>query len=101
MELKDILRLKMFRGENATRNWLILIGILLWMLLSIGLSHNAEGKAKYLAYLNAENRRLQSEYVGLKSLLMKKQLRSNVYNEIKSRGFVIPKRPPVKIVKEE
>ncbi len=101
MTLKDILRLEMLRGEKATRNWLFLLGILVYMFISIWLSHVSEIKAVKMSKLTAENRRLRSEYVSLKSMLMQQQLRSNVYDKLKNDGFIIPKRPPVQIELEE
>jgi predicted metal-dependent hydrolase len=100
MTVKQIFRLEMFRGEKASRNWAIVAGVLVYMMVSIWLSHISELTAKDRAKINAENRRLRSEYVGLKSMLMQRQLRSGVYNDLKDDGFIIPKRQPVKIVEE-
>ncbi len=101
MSISGLLRFEFLRGENAKKRWMVLIGILLYMLASIWLSHIAENNAKYMSKLNAENRRLRSEYVSVKSKLMMRQLRSSVYEEIKSDGFILPKRPPYKIIIEE
>ena len=101
MSIREFFRLEMFRGEKGARNWALLLGVLIYMMASIWLSHISELTAKDRAVLNAENRQLRSEYVRLKSMLMQRQLRSSVYNDLKADGFVIPKRPPVLIVKED
>jgi hypothetical protein len=71
------------------------------MMISIWLSHLSETKAKRLTDLTSENRRLRSEYVTVKSRLMKSGLRSSVFEKLKTYGFVIPKRPPVKVITED
>jgi len=101
MTWKDIILLTWFRGDKAKKMWAFIGGLLVYMLISIALSHTSERKAKYLSALNNENRRLRSEYISLQSKLMQKQLRSHIYNEIKDEGYVIPKRPPYQIVKDE
>ncbi|NPA42605.1 MAG: hypothetical protein GXO27_01060 [Chlorobi bacterium] len=101
MSLQDIIKFSGFRGPRARRNWLYLGLILAYVLVSIWLSHFSEIKARRLSELNRENRRLRSEYVSMQSRLATKQLRSQVYRRLKDKGFVIPKRAPVYIVKDE
>ena len=89
-----ILSLEWFNGEKAKRNWAIVLGILLYSMFSIWLAHLGEQKARELTRLKKENRRLHAEYVETKKALMHDQLRSRVYEKLKDRSFVIPKRPP-------
>ena len=91
-----------FSGKNAKRNWSIALAVLLYSMFSIWLAHLGEQKARELARLKKENRRLKAEYVETKKLLMQDQLRSNIYEKLRDRQFVIPKRPPHMIeVKEK
>ena len=101
MTWKDIILLSGFRGKKSKKIWTYIGGVLIYMLISIWLSHISESKAKYISALNRENRRLRSEYISLQSRLMTRQLRSNIYAELKDEGFVLPKRPPYQIVKDE
>ncbi len=92
--LVSILRLDWLRGPNAKRNWTYVFVLLAYMMLSIALAHLGEQKARIMADLKAENRRLRAQYVETKRLLMQDGLRSKVYNRLKDRGFVLPKRRP-------
>ena len=96
-----ILRLEWLRGKDAKRNWGILILVLLYMMASIALAHLGEQKAREMADLKAENRRLRARFVETKRLLMQDGLRSNVYNRLKDHGFVVPKRNPKYLMDDE
>jgi len=96
-----ILSLEWFSGKHAKRNWTIALGVLLYSMLSIWLAHLGEQKARELTALKKENRRLRAEYVETKKMLMHDQLRSSVYEKLRDRGYVIPKRPPHLLLTEE
>ncbi len=93
-----LIRFDFLTSGNVLKKWFMILGILIYTLASTWLSHLSEEKAKRIYRLNLENRRLRSEYVMLKARWMKKRQRTAVYDAVKNRGFVIPKRQPVKII---
>ncbi len=98
MKLADIISGGFILDKDSKKNLRYAAYILLFVMISIWLSHSSDRQARYEYRLRKENRKLKSEYVALKSQLMKKQLRSEVYKKIKDKGFIIPKRRPVKII---
>ncbi len=100
MAFNDIISGNFFWRQNRLQLFYLIV-LVLFIMLSIWLSHISDERARYTNKLIRENRKLKSEYVSLKSKLMKKQLRSEVYKKVKERGFIIPKRRPYKIVTEE
>ncbi len=92
------IRFDFLSSGNILKKWAIIVGVLIYTLASTWLSHLSERKAKQMYRLDLENKQLRSEYVMLKAKWLKKRQRTAVYNAIKDRGFVIPKRQPVKII---
>ncbi len=95
---KSVFRWDSLTEGKAKKLWTYLFLFFIYGMVSVGLSHLSEQKARKMYRLVSENRKLKAEYVMLKSRLMKRQLRLNVYNRLKDKGFILPKRNPKMIV---
>ncbi len=101
MSIWSIIKAEYLINENATKNWLFVLMLIVMGLTIINLSHSADAKVKEIVRLNKEIKALRSEYVELKAKVMKRKMASDVINRLKAENFVLPKKPPVKIVVNE
>jgi len=97
MSIWTIIKADYLTNENATKNWLFVLMLVLMGLSIINLSHSADAKVKKIVKLNREAKALRSEYVELKAEVIKRKMASDVYQRLQTKGFNLSKKAPVKI----
>ena len=84
--------------DDSFKNWRFLVFSVLLILVMISSSHNSEKKVFEIARLDKKVKELRSEYVDLRSELMKLKMESKVVIEMEKRGLKPSQMPPKKIV---
>ncbi len=97
MSIWSIIKADYLTNENATKNWLFILMLVVMGLSIINLSHLADAKVKKIVKLNKEVKALRSEYVELKAKVIKRKMASDVIQRLQSQGFILSKKQPVKI----
>jgi hypothetical protein len=97
MSIWSIIKAEYLTNENAPKNWAFILTLVIMGIFIINLSHMADAKVKKIVKLNKEVKALRSEYVELKAEVIKQKMASDVYQKLKNEGFILPKKPPVKI----
>ena len=97
MSVWSIIKADYLTNENAAKNWLFVLMLVLMGLSIINLSHSADAKVKKIVHLNKEVKALRSEYVELKAKVIKRKMATDVYKRLQSKGFILSKKQPVKI----
>ena len=96
-EFIKILKVDFLVGESALKNWaMILFGVLLAIVMIFS-SHLIEQKVHTIAKLNNEVKKLQSEFVDVRSRLQRIRLESKVLESLKESGLKQSETPPHKI----
>jgi len=98
MSIWSIIKAEYLINENASKNWGFVLMLVIMGITIINMSHSADTKVKRIAHLNNEVRAMRSEYVELKTRVMKRKMASDVYQKLKMQGFILSKEQPVKIV---
>ena len=101
MSIWTIIKADYLLNENATKNWVFVIMLVLMGISIINLSHAADAKVKNIVKLNREVKALRSEYVELKSQVIKRKMASDVYQRLESKGFRPSKKQPIRIKVKE
>jgi hypothetical protein len=97
MSIWSIIKADYLTNENAAKNWLFVLMLVLMGLSIINLSHSADAKVKKIVRLNKEVKALRSEYVELKAQVIKRKMATDVYQRLRDKGFILSKTQPVKI----
>jgi len=97
MSIWSIIKADYLTNENATKNWLFILMLVVMGLSIINLSHLADAKVKKIVKLNKEVKALRSEYVELKAKVIKRKMATDVIQRLQSQGFILSKKQPVKI----
>ncbi len=97
MKIWSIIKAEYLTNENATKNWLFVLMLVIMGLSIINMSHVADAKVKKIVRLNKEVKALRSEYVELKAKVIKEKMASEVIQRLKAKGFIISKEQPVKL----
>ena len=84
--------------ESATKNWRIIIFVVVLLLIMITSAHNADKKVIQIAELNKEKRELRAEYVDTGTILMRMKMESTIREKALERGLKPLENPPKKIV---
>ena len=100
MSIWSIIKADYLTNENATKNWLFILMLVVMGLSIINLSHLADAKVKKIVKLNKEVKALRSEYVELKAKVIKRKMATDVIQRLQSQGFILSKKQPVKIKAE-
>ncbi len=100
-KLFDILRGRFLVSDNAFKNWKMIFFLSGLALIMIASSHSADRKVYRIAKLNNEVKELRSEFVDLRSRLMKMKMESAVVAKLKEKGFEIGQTPPERIIVEK
>lgn len=93
----NILRGRFLVDEDALGNWRFIGFSILLVLVMIGSSHKAEEKVFEIGDLDKKVKELRSEYVDLRSQLMKLKMESKVSEKMLTRGLRSSEEPPKKI----
>ena len=97
-----ILKGQFLVSEDSVKNWRFIVFAAFLALMMIASAHNAEKKVHEIAELDKRSKELRSEYVDVRSILMKLKMESEVVKKIAHRGLVSSNVPPKKIkVKSE
>lgn len=102
--LYNILKADFLINNDAIKNWRFIVFCTFLAIIMIACSHSAERKVHNIARLNTEVRELRSEFVDMRSALMKLKMESTITNKMVSRGVKPSETPPYKIkinIKEE
>lgn len=84
--------------ESATKNWRIIIFVVVLLLIMITSAHNADKKVIQIAELNKKKRELRAEYVDTGTILMRMKMESTIREKAQKRGLKPLENPPKKIV---
>ncbi|MEG9328894.1 hypothetical protein SAMN04488034_10753 [Salinimicrobium catena] len=97
----DILKGKFLVSNDAFNNWRFILFCTVLAIIMIGSSHSAERKVHEIARLNDEVRELRSEFVDMRSNLMRLKMESTISRRMAGRGIKPSEVPPTKIVIKE
>ncbi|MBA3985922.1 MAG: S-adenosyl-methyltransferase [Flavobacteriales bacterium] len=96
-KIYHILRGKFLISEDAFKNWKFIIFLSLLALVMISSSHSAERKVHEIAKINTQVKELRSEFVDVRSRLMKVKMESKVIASLVGQGLKPSNNPPKKI----
>lgn len=99
--LYDILKGKFLVSNDAFNNWRFILFCTLLAIIMISSSHSAERKVHEIARLNDEVRELRSQFVDMRSNLMRLKMESTISRRMAGRGIKPSEVPPTKIVIKE
>lgn len=94
----DILKGKFLINEDAFKNWKFIIFLSILALIMISSAHSADKKVHKIAQINNEVKELRSEFVAIRSSLMKVKMESKVVNQLSKKGLKPSENPPLKII---
>lgn len=97
-KIYNILKGKFLINEDAFKNWKFIIFLSLLALVMISSAHSADRKVHQIAKLNNEVKELRSEFVDMRSKLMKVKMESKVVAQMKKKGLNPSTNPPQKII---
>lgn len=95
--LYNILKADFLINNDAIKNWRFIVFCTFLAIIMIASSHSAERKVHSIARLNTDVRELRSEFVDVRSALMKLKMESTITNKMASRGVMPSETPPYKI----
>ncbi|AOW21614.1 FtsL-like putative cell division protein [Urechidicola croceus] len=93
----DVLKGKFLVGEDAFKNWPIILFVVVLLLFMISRSHSSDKKVLKIAKLNKEIRELKAEFVDTRTKVMRLELESEVQKKVAKRGLLPSQNPPKKI----
>lgn len=93
----NILKADFLISNDAIKNWRFIVFCTVLAIIMIACSHSAERKVHSLAKLNNEVRELRSEFVDMRSALMKLKMESTITSKMAARGVKPSETPPYKI----
>lgn len=96
-EMYNILKANFLINGDAVKNWRFIVFCTFLAIIMIACSHSAERKVHNIAKLNTEVRELRSEFVDVRSALMKLKMESTITNRMAARGVKPSETPPYKI----
>lgn len=93
----NILKANFLISSDAVKNWRFIVFCTFLAIVMIACSHSAERKVHKIASLNNEVRELRSEFVEVRSALMKLKMESTLTSKMAARGVKPSETPPYKI----
>ena len=93
----NLLKADFLISNDAVKNWRFIVFCTFLAIIMIACSHSAERKVHNIAKLNNEVRELRSEFVDMRSALMKLKMESTITNKMAARGVKPSETPPYKI----
>ena len=96
--LINLIRGSFLVDEKYISNWIYIFLFLILGLVMISSSHSIDKKVYEIAALNDEIKSLRSEFVDVRSSLMKSRMESSINERLSNKGIISSKTPPVKIV---
>lgn len=92
-----ILKANFLISRDSFANWRFIVFCTVLAIVMIASSHNAERKVHKIAGLNHEVRELKSEFVDVRSALMKLKMESTLTSKMANRGIKPSETPPHKL----
>ena len=96
--LINLIRGSFLVDEKYISNWIYIFLFLILGLIMISSSHSIDKKVYKIAGLNDEIKSLRSEFVDVRSSLMKLRMESSINERLSKKGIISSKNPPIKIV---
>ena len=96
-EMYNILKANFLINGDAVKNWRFIVFCTFLAIIMIACSHSAERKVHNIAKLDNEVRELRSEFVDVRSALMKLKMESTITSRMAARGVKPSETPPYKI----
>ena len=96
--LINLIRGSFLVDEKYISNWIYIFLFLILGLVMISSSHSIDKKVYEIAGLNDEIKSLRSEFVDVRSSLMKLRMESSIIERLSKKGIISSKTPPIKIV---
>jgi cell division protein FtsL len=93
----NILKGRFLVNDDAVKNWRFIGFSVILILVMIASSHKAEKKVFEIDGLDKKVKELRSEYVDLRSQLMKLKMESKISEKMRARGLKSSEVPPRKI----
>ena len=101
-KIYNILRARFLVNEDANKNWLFIIYVVVLVILMIGNTNNYEQKIFKIKALDDQVKELRSEFADRRKQLMDLKLESTVEIKMLEKGIIPSETPPIKIkVKKE
>jgi|TARA_B100001057_G_C22740555_1_gene907549 hypothetical protein len=94
----NLIRGSFLVDEKYITNWIYIFLFLILGLVMISSSHSVDKKVYEIAGLNDEIKSLRSEFVDVRSSLMKLRMESSIIERLSKKGIISSKTPPIKIV---
>jgi len=94
----NLIRGSFLVDEKYITNWIYIFLFLILGLVMISSSHSIDKKVYEIAGLNDEIKSLRSEFVDVRSSLMKLRMESSIIERLSKIGIISSKTPPIKIV---
>lgn len=98
MNVYGILKARFLINEDATKNWRIIVFLILLAIIMIANVQRYEQKVFKIIALTNEVKELRSEFVDRRSELMQLKMESTVSEKMATRGIVPSPVPPQKIM---
>lgn len=96
-KILNILKGRFLVDDDSFKNWRFIGFSVILVLIMIASSHRAEEKVFLIGDLDKKVKELRSEYVDLRSHLMKLKMESKVIAKMNKRGLKSSEIPPKKI----
>ena len=93
----NILKANFLISSDAVKNWRFIVFCTLLAIVMIACSHSAERKVHKIAALNHQVLELRSEFLDVRSSLMKLKMESTLTHKMAGRGIKPSETPPNKI----
>lgn len=84
-------------GQNTFANWVMAFYVAILTMIVIAISHAYEQKVMYQKQLLEEVKELKSEFVDIRSELMRKKMESTIINNLEDKGIKPTETPATKI----
>lgn len=94
----NILKARYLLNEDASKNWIFILYLLVLAIIMIANTHSYEKKVFLIAELNNQVKELRSEFVDRRSELMKIKMESNVADKM-AKLLIVPSSVPPKKIK--
>ena len=93
----NLLKANFLISNDAIKNWRFIVFCTVLAIVMIACSHSAERKVHRIAALNHEVLELRSEFLDVRSALMKLKMESTLTGKMAGRGIKPSETPPYKI----
>lgn len=96
--LINLIRGSFLVDEKYISNWIYIFLFLILGLVMISSSHSIDKKVYEIAGLNDEIKSFRSEFVDVRSALMKLRMESSINERLSKKGIISSKTSPIQII---